>query len=273
MAAASAAVSRLKLFGSSVAHGDDRAFEAHVLAGQRVIEIHLDLIVGDIHHESVDAIAVRSHHRKHRSLLYHLGIKFPVYGKHVLFKTSHLIGIMRTECLGSLDSDVKLAAGLQTLDSLFKRTDHAGSNSEYYLFGILRIGLMHKILTRRGHFIEVVAQLYIFSGLNFFHIIICLIFLLPSRAAKTVPAEALSAEYRVKSPDTGRDYHHKENYGDPHGAPCARGIERLILTVGHIGRCASVAFIVRHRIKILSDGYSTPSTQPQPFIRINARAD
>ncbi len=155
---------------------------------------------------------------------------------------------MRTECLGSLDSDVKLAAGLQTLDSLFKRTDHAGSNSEYYLFGILRIGLMHKILTRRGHFIEVVAQLYIFSGLNFFHIIICLIFLLPSRAAKTVPAEALSAEYRVKSPDTGRDYHHKENYGDPHGAPCARGIERLILTVGHIGRCASVAFIVRHSI-------------------------
>ncbi len=117
MAAASAAVSRLKLFGSSVAHGDDRAFEAHVLAGQRVIEIHLDLIVGDIHHESVDAIAVRSHHRKHCSLLDHLGIKFPVYGKHVLFKTSHLIGIMRTECLGSLDSDVKLAAGLQTLDS------------------------------------------------------------------------------------------------------------------------------------------------------------
>ena len=59
-AAFAAAATRLGLefFGSSIAYNGDLAFETHVLACQRMVEVHHNVGVGNVDNHAVDAETV-----------------------------------------------------------------------------------------------------------------------------------------------------------------------------------------------------------------------
>ena len=82
--ATAASMGRLKLLGSSVTDEKHLALETYVLAGQRMVEIHLDVTVRDFKHLAVDTETVGSHHRHESTDFHHLVVKLAVDHKDVL---------------------------------------------------------------------------------------------------------------------------------------------------------------------------------------------
>ena len=78
--AATAAATLLKLYLilRSIAHRKDRTLEAHILAGERMVEIHLHILVGHFTHHTCDTKSVLSHHRKRGAGAHCLAVKLPV---------------------------------------------------------------------------------------------------------------------------------------------------------------------------------------------------
>ncbi len=145
-AAAATTLRGLKLLRSSIAHNPDTAYKTYILAGKRVIEIHNNLLVGNFKYLAGDTVSVMSQHRHYGTGLYMLGIKLAVNLKKLFFKMCHLFGVIIAETLFSRYFYVKLIACRQTVDSLFERSYDTASHSEYNLFGIFSIDLMHQSL-------------------------------------------------------------------------------------------------------------------------------
>lgn len=146
VASATAAVGGLKLFGGGVAHCLYLAFEAYVLAGEGVVEVHHHLFVGDFLYEAVDAETVGRHHRDEGAGLYHLGVKFAVDHEYILFERDYLLDVVRAESLVGLGCHIVCGTGLHTVERFFQRLDHAAGDTEYKFLGIFRINLMNEFL-------------------------------------------------------------------------------------------------------------------------------
>ncbi len=157
-ASATAAVCRLELFGCGIAHFEYFAFEAYVLAGQRVVEVHDDFGWGYINHDTVDMVAVGGHHRDYFTFLYHFFIEFAFDLEDRAFEVCHLFGIVRPECFVALDGDVEFAAFFQTVNGLLEWTDHSACHSVDDFFWVLGNGLVHQNLAAVGlYFVEVIT--------------------------------------------------------------------------------------------------------------------
>ncbi len=171
MITSAAATYRLDIFGCAVAHKQNLALETNILAGKRMVEVHHDIIVGHFLHHTVDTVTVGSHHRQYGTGLYYIGVKLAIYLEYILRQGSYLLGIYRTESIVGFNAYVESLIFGKTFDGLFERYDHTGCDTEYEFFGIVHIGLVYQSLGTVGvYLIEVVAELYIFSGFNFFHI-------------------------------------------------------------------------------------------------------
>lgn len=169
VAAATAAMARRNLLGSGVAHLKDGALEADILASERVVEVHLDILVGDLEHDAVDAIAVGGHHRQDGALGDSLVVKLAVNLKDVAWQLGNLLVVIGAECIGGLDDEVEGRTLLQPVNGLLEGNYHAAGDTEDNLLGVIDIGLMDEFLTFGSDFIEVITEFYVFSWLNFFH--------------------------------------------------------------------------------------------------------
>lgn len=168
--AATATVGGLKFFGGSVAHGLHLTLETHVLAGERVVEVHDYLSVGHILDETVDTETVGGHHRHESARLDHLGVKFTVDHEDVFLQSDNLLGVVGTESLTGLYLDVIFAAGFETVESGFERFYHAAGHAENKLFGVFGVNLMYEFLAAVGiYLIQIVSDFDIFAGFDFFH--------------------------------------------------------------------------------------------------------
>lgn len=183
-AAFAAAATRLglELFGSSVAYNGDLAFEAHVLACQRMVEVHHNVGVGNVDNHAVDAESVLGHHREHGAFLDDFGVEFAVDFKNVAGQGGHLLGVVGTESLIGRHFHVERITGLEAVDCVLQRHDYAGGNAKHYLFGIVGRGLVNELVAVRSHFVEVVAEFHVFSGLNCFHIVLYFKFYVVTKA-------------------------------------------------------------------------------------------
>lgn len=168
--AAAATMGGLEFLGGSVAHGLYFAFEAYVLSGKRVVEVHDYLSVGHILDETVDTETVGGHHRHESARLDHLGVKFTVDHENVFLQSDNLLGVVGTESLAGLYLDVIFAAGFETVESGFERFDHAAGHAENKLFGVFGVNLVYEFLAAVGiYLIQIVSDFDIFAGFDFFH--------------------------------------------------------------------------------------------------------
>ena len=169
--AAVAAVGGVEFFGGGVADGEDGAVEAHCAAGQGMVEVENHAVGFHFFHEAVDAEAVGGHHG-------HVGaghdvfvVKFAVDQEEVFFEGGDLLGVVGAESFVGGGADVEFRADFQAVDCFFEGLDHAAGHAEDDFFGVGLVGLMHQFFGAVGvDLIEVVAQLHIFSGNDFFHI-------------------------------------------------------------------------------------------------------
>ena len=167
---AAAAVSRMKLFGSGVAHGDDFAFEAYVVVDEGVIEVHLDMGRSDFGHKTLDAVAVGCEHRQAFADLDVLAVKLAVDLEDLALDLDDMLGVVTAESLVGLGDDVIGVAGSQALESDLERTDDALRHAIDDCLGLFVRGLMNQSLFTVGvNGIKVVAELDIFSGFYLFH--------------------------------------------------------------------------------------------------------
>ena len=83
-----------------------------------MIEIHLDILGGDIHDETLDAHTVGSHHRQTDTLADMLVVKLAVDFKHTALELDYLLGVVMAESLISLGDNVVSTADLESLESL-----------------------------------------------------------------------------------------------------------------------------------------------------------
>ena len=163
-----AAVSRMKLFGCGVAHGDDFAFEAYVVVDEGVIEVHLDMGRSDFGHKTLDAVAVGCEHRQAFADLDVLAVKLAVDLEDLALDL--MLGVVTAESLVGLGDDVIGVAGSQALESDLERTDDALRHAIDDCLGLFVRGLMNQSLFTVGiNGIKVVAELDIFSGFYLFH--------------------------------------------------------------------------------------------------------
>ena len=168
--AATATMGGLKLLGSGIAYGLHCAFETHVLAGKRMVEVHHYVIGGDLLDKTVDTEAVGGHHGHESAGMHHLGIKFAVDHEYILFQSGNLFKIVVTESIGCLDFNVVDVTGSLSFKLGFERFYHTGSDSKDKLFGVLGVYLMNESLTAIGiYLIQIVGDFDIFAGFDFFH--------------------------------------------------------------------------------------------------------
>ena len=139
------------------------------LAGERVVEIHLHVLVVDRHNDTVDAVAVGCHHGQDGARFHDVGVKLAVDFKDVTGQNGHLLGIVRAESVGRFHGHIKSSARFKTFDSLFQRHDHAAGHAEHEAFGIVGIGLVYEFFTVGINLIQIVAEFDIFSWFDFFH--------------------------------------------------------------------------------------------------------
>ena len=135
-ASATAAVCRLELFGCGIAHFEYFAFEAYVLAGQRVVEVHDDFGWGYINHDTVDMVAVGGHHGGESAGIESFVVEFAVDHENVFRKCHELLGVVRPEALFGRSDNVEVVAGGETFEGLLKCGDEAAGNAENGLFGV-----------------------------------------------------------------------------------------------------------------------------------------
>ena len=145
VAATSAAVSGLELFGGSVANSDNLAFEAYILAGKRMIEVHLYFIIGHFKHLSVETEAVGGHHRYVGTGLDVFCIKLSVDFKYVFVKFDNLLGVRHSESIGCIDLNVKFTTGSESVKCFLERRNYTTSHAEHDALGIFRINLVYKL--------------------------------------------------------------------------------------------------------------------------------
>lgn len=169
VAAATATLSGLQLFGGGVAHEGHFALEPHVFAGQGVVEVHFDFAVAYFLDYAVDAIAVLGHHRHDSTGFDNLVVKFAVYDEDVLVEYGNLLGVVLTECFFGFSYNIEVAAFFKTFEGLFEGDDDAAGNTEYYLFGIIFICLVYKSFGSIGiYLVKVVSKFDIFAGNHLF---------------------------------------------------------------------------------------------------------
>ncbi len=172
MATAAASLCGLEFFGGSIAYGDDLPFEANILACERVIEVHFYDLVGHFEHNTVDTVSVGGHHREDCTGFDHLVIKLAVNLEYIFLECGYLLRIVGTESFVGFDCHIERIVYSETVNCNLERTDHSACHAEYDAFWILGVGLMHEGFTFRCYGVEVITELYIFSGCDFFHVCI-----------------------------------------------------------------------------------------------------
>lgn len=171
---ATAAVSGLKLFGGSVAHGLHLTLEADIFACEGMVEVHNYLFLFYFLDETVDAETVGGHHGHEGADFHHIGVKLAVDDEKVFVKCDNLLGVVGTECLVGLYGNIVCATDFQTVESYLKRLYHAAGHSEDKLLGVSGIYLMNELFGAVGiYLIQVVSDFDIFAGFDFFHNYIC----------------------------------------------------------------------------------------------------
>ena len=167
-ATAAAAGLGFEFFGGGVADGDDVAFEAYIFACEGMVEVHFDIGVGDFGHDAVDAEAVGGHHGEDGTGLNDFFVDLAIDFEDVEGEGDNLFGVAGAKCFVGFNDDVEQRACFKAVDCLFEGADYALCYAENDFFGIFNVGLMYEFLTFGGHFVEIIAEVYIFSGFDFF---------------------------------------------------------------------------------------------------------
>ena len=178
-ATAAAMVHGVKFLLGGGAHSEHLAAETYVTAGQRMIEVHRDFVAADIEHTAHNAIAFGGHHGYGSADFDCLAVKFAVYYEDFAVEVYDFFFVVRAEGLVAGYRNVKSLAGLQAVKSFLKWFKHTFGNAEDDAFGVVCISLMDGHLSAVGSYlIEVVSQLDIHTGSNFYIVVLHCVYLL-----------------------------------------------------------------------------------------------
>ncbi len=178
-ATAAAMVHGVKFLLGGGAHSEHLAAETYVTAGQRMIEVHRDFVAADIEHTAHNAIAFGGHHGYGSADFDCLAVKFAVYYEDFAVEVYDFFFVVRAEGLVAGYRNVKSLAGLQAVKSFLKWFKHTFGNAEDDAFGVVCISLMDGHLSAVGSYlIEVVSQLDIHTGSDFYIVVLHCVYLL-----------------------------------------------------------------------------------------------
>ncbi len=172
-ATAAAALHHLNLFSTGIAHIQDLALESYRTAGQRMIEVHLDVFVGNFEYLACDAKPLGGHHGQGVANLDHLGVELAVNLENILLKLYDILVGAFAESLFGSSGDVECITGLLAVDVGFERGHKAACEAIDEVFGVFFIGLVNEFFRVIGiNLIKIVCEFHILAGFDFFHIII-----------------------------------------------------------------------------------------------------
>ena len=168
-AASAAMMLGIEFLGGGVAHYLDISAVAHRLTGELVVEVHEDLVVGDLDDLSLDAHAFLCHHGHTSSWADVLGIKLAVDMEDFFLEFIDELGVLDAEGLLGLECEVKLVALLESHDVILEALDEREVHAEDKGVGVLRVELEDALLLIAVDDEDFIDELYIFTGLNFLH--------------------------------------------------------------------------------------------------------
>lgn len=178
-ASAATAAGGLDFLGGGVAHSHNLAFESHIIVNQWVVEIHLYRPRAYLYHNTVDFEAVGCHHRQRGPGPDHFGVEFAVNLEYLFLELDHIVLVKASESLLRRGGHIEGIAHGETLKGLFERGHHTTCHTKDNSLGFFRSSLVHKrFIAAFIYLIEVVSELYIFAGFDFFHFIyfkVCMI--------------------------------------------------------------------------------------------------
>lgn len=168
-ASAAVMVLGLELLGRGVAHELDVASIAHGLTGQLVVEVHGDLVVGDLGDNALDAHSLLGHHGHDGTHADVLVVKLAVNVEDFLLEFINHVGVLDTEGLLGLQGEVKLLSLLQVDDVVLEALDEGDIHTEDKGIGMLLVELEDTHLLVAIDNENLVHEFDVLTCLNFLH--------------------------------------------------------------------------------------------------------
>ena len=159
----------LKLLGGGVAHELHVARIAHRLAGKLVVEVHGDLVVGDLGDDALDAHAVLGHHGDTSAHADVLVVKLAVNVEDFLLEFVNHVGVLGAEGLLGLQREVKFLALLEVKDVVLESLDQRDVHAEHKRVGMFLIELENTHLLVAVDNKNLIHEFDVFTCLNFLH--------------------------------------------------------------------------------------------------------
>ena len=169
LAAATVMMLGLEFLRGSVAHELHISGIAHRLTSQLVVEVHGDLVVGDLGHDALHAHAVLGHHGHDGAHADVLVVKLAVNVENLLLEFINHAGILGTEGLFGFQGEIKFLALFKVDDMILEALDERHIQPEDKGIGVLLVELEHTDLFITIYHKNLVNELNIFTCLNFLH--------------------------------------------------------------------------------------------------------
>ena len=146
--------------------------EVKMFAGERMVEIHLHFVVGDVKHPAVESVPLLVLQRHDGILVDVFCVKLTVDGEDPLVQIEHMLVVVFAVGLLGREGEVEFVALVQfdegVLEGL-KRDAHSADKVEGPVFGCL----FHQFFLSVSHIIQHIRSCDIFIGV-LFHFFVCL---------------------------------------------------------------------------------------------------
>ena len=159
----------LEFFGRGVTHELHVARIAYGLAGELVVEVHGDLVVGDLGDDALDAHAVLSHHGHDGTHADVLVVKLAVNVEDFLVEFIDHAGILYAESLLGLQCEVKFFSLFQAHDIVLEADNQGHVHAEHKGIGMLLLEFENTHLLVSIDNKNLVHEFDVLTCLNFLH--------------------------------------------------------------------------------------------------------
>lgn len=169
LAATSAVMLGLKLFGGGIAYELHVSHVAHRLAGELVVEVHGDLVIGDLGDDALDTHAFLGHHRDDGAHADVFMVKLAVDVENLLLELIDQVGVLDAESFLGLEGKVKFLTLLQIDDVILETLDEREVESEDKSVRVFGFELEYTDLLIAVDYKDFVHELDVLTCLNFIH--------------------------------------------------------------------------------------------------------
>lgn len=173
LATASAAmvVMRLEFLGGGIAHYLYKTAVAHRLSCQLVVEVHDNLVVGDLDYDTLDAHSLLSHHGDEGARTDVLAVKLAVNIEDGLVQLTDHFRIFHAEGFLGPKGKVKVLSLLQTHDILLESLDEREVETKNKSIGRLFLVFEHTGLLFAVDNKDLIHEFHVFTCFDFLHLI------------------------------------------------------------------------------------------------------